>query len=184
MAFFQTVQDFVTWKKQGKLPAFKPEGFDQIMPNFRDENSTYMALRVNALTYAYNISKVRAEDAPKSAQDFLKPMFAGKVITVYPADDDATLYLFHLIVQQNSRTKPPVNLRHELFERRMTHHAVIRDFRVSDLGIKLRLNPCRVRLHRADQSTNGLMNSGRPGLDQVGMNIVDRFDLLVEFGPS
>ena len=38
MAFFQTVQDFVTWKKQGKLLAFKPEGFDQIMPNFRDEN--------------------------------------------------------------------------------------------------------------------------------------------------
>src|SRR5262245_20856464 len=41
-----------------------------------------------------------AEDAPKSAQDFLKPMFAGQVITVYPADDDAALYLFHLIVQK------------------------------------------------------------------------------------
>src|SRR5437667_5623657 len=77
MAFFQTVQDFVTWKKQGKLLAFKPEGFDQIMPNFRDEDGAYMALSANALTYAYNTSKVRAEDAPKSAQDFLKPMFAG-----------------------------------------------------------------------------------------------------------
>ena len=32
MAFFQTVQDFVTWKKQNRLLAFKPEGFDQIMP--------------------------------------------------------------------------------------------------------------------------------------------------------
>ena len=30
MAFFQTVQDFVTWKKQGKLLQFKPDGFDQI----------------------------------------------------------------------------------------------------------------------------------------------------------
>src|SRR6266849_6186003 len=100
MAFFQTVQDFVTWKKQGKLLAFKPEGFDQIMPNFRDENGSYMALSANALTFAYNTSKVRAEDAPKSAQDFLKSMFAGKAITVYPADDDATLYLFHLIVQK------------------------------------------------------------------------------------
>jgi ABC-type Fe3+ transport system substrate-binding protein len=100
MAFFQTVQDFVTWKKQGKLLAFKPEGFDQIMPNFRDEDGAYMALSANALTYAYNTSKVRAEDAPKSAQDFLKPMFAGNVITVYPADDDATLYLFYLIVQK------------------------------------------------------------------------------------
>ena len=100
MAFFQTVQDFVTWKKQGKLLAFKPEGFDQIMPNFRDEDGAYMALSANALTYAYNTSKVRAEDAPKSAQDFLKPMFVGKVITAYPADDDATLYLFYLIVQK------------------------------------------------------------------------------------
>jgi hypothetical protein len=27
-------------------------------------------------------------------------MFAGSVITVYPADDDAALYLYHLIVQK------------------------------------------------------------------------------------
>jgi ABC-type Fe3+ transport system substrate-binding protein len=100
MAFFQTVQDFVTWKTQGKLLAFKPDGFDQIMPNFRDEDGAYLALSANALTYAYNTARVRAEDAPKSAQDFLKPMFAGSVITVYPADDDAALYLYHLIVQK------------------------------------------------------------------------------------
>ena len=43
---------------------------------------------------------VKPEDAPKSALDFLKPMFAGKLITCYPADDDATLYLFHIIVQK------------------------------------------------------------------------------------
>ena len=70
------------------------------MPSFRDEDGTYMALSANALTYAYNTSRVRPEDAPQSAQDFLKPMFAGKVITCYPADDDATLYLFYLIVQK------------------------------------------------------------------------------------
>ena len=45
MAFFQTVQDFVAWKKQGRLLAFKPDGFDQIMPNFRDDDGAYMALR-------------------------------------------------------------------------------------------------------------------------------------------
>jgi hypothetical protein len=38
MAFFKTVQDFVSWKKQGRLLAFKPEGFDQIMPSFRHED--------------------------------------------------------------------------------------------------------------------------------------------------
>src|SRR5687767_11873130 len=100
MAFFQTVQDFVKWKKEGKLLAFKPDGFDQIMPNFRDEDGAYMALSANALTYAYNTAKVRAADAPKSAEDFLKPMFTGQMTSVYPADDDAALYLFHLIVQK------------------------------------------------------------------------------------
>jgi ABC-type Fe3+ transport system substrate-binding protein len=100
MAFFQTVQDFVAWKKRGQLLSFKPEGFDQIYPNFRDDDGAYMALSANALTYAYNTSKVRTEDAPKSAEDFLKPMFAGNVITCYPADDDATLYLFHVIIQK------------------------------------------------------------------------------------
>jgi ABC-type Fe3+ transport system substrate-binding protein len=100
MAFFQTVQDFVAWKKQGKLMLFKPDGFEHIYRNFKDPDGAYMALSANALTYAYNTAAVKPEDAPKSAQDFLKPMFAGKVITCYPADDDATLYLFHVIIQK------------------------------------------------------------------------------------
>jgi ABC-type Fe3+ transport system substrate-binding protein len=100
MAFFQTVQDFVKWKAEGKLLAFKPDGFDQIYPNFKDPDGAYMSFSANALTYAYNTAAVKPEDAPKSALDFLKPMFAGKVITCYPADDDATLYLFHVIVQK------------------------------------------------------------------------------------
>ena len=49
MAFFQTVQDFVTWKTQGKLLAFKPDGFDQILPNFRDEDGAYLALSATRL---------------------------------------------------------------------------------------------------------------------------------------
>jgi len=100
MAFFQTVQDFVKWKAEGKLQNFKPDGFDQIYPNFRDNDGAYMSFSANALTYAYNTAAVKPEDAPKSALDFLKPMFAGKLITCYPADDDATLYLFHVIVQK------------------------------------------------------------------------------------
>jgi ABC-type Fe3+ transport system substrate-binding protein len=100
MAFFQTVQDFVQWKKEGVLTAYKPDGFDQIMPNLKDPDGNYMALSANAITYAWNTRLVRPEDVPKSALDFLKPVFAGKLITVYPHDDDAALYLFHLIVQK------------------------------------------------------------------------------------
>src|SRR4051812_13377183 len=43
MAFFQTVQDFVLWKKQGKLLQFKPDGFEHIYPNFRDADGAYMS---------------------------------------------------------------------------------------------------------------------------------------------
>jgi ABC-type Fe3+ transport system substrate-binding protein len=100
MAFFQTVQDFVAWKREGVLLEFRPEGYDQIAPAFRDPDGAYTTVKVSAITYAYNTKLVAPADVPKSALDFLKPIFAGKLLTCYPADDDATLYLFHTIVQK------------------------------------------------------------------------------------
>src|ERR1041384_4935909 len=38
MAFFQTVQDFVRWKKQGVLLRFKPDGWQQIADAFKDKD--------------------------------------------------------------------------------------------------------------------------------------------------
>lgn len=100
MAILQTVQDFVGWKKRGVMALFKPEGFEHVMPNLRDPDGAYVAVSANVLGYAYNTKLVAAADAPRSALDFLKPQFSGKLISVYPADDDAALYLFHLIVQK------------------------------------------------------------------------------------
>jgi ABC-type Fe3+ transport system substrate-binding protein len=100
MAFFQTVQDFVAWKRQGVLLNFKPDGYDQIAPAFRDPDGAFTTAKVSQIVYAYNSRLLAAQDVPKSALDFLKPQFAGKLITCYPADDDATLYLFHTIVQK------------------------------------------------------------------------------------
>jgi ABC-type Fe3+ transport system substrate-binding protein len=45
-----------------------------------------------------NTQNVAAADVPNSALDFLKPQFRGKNVTPYPADDDATLWLFHKVV--------------------------------------------------------------------------------------
>ncbi len=100
MAFFQTVQDFVAWKRRGVLLNFKPEGYEQIAPAFRDPDGAFTTTKVNQIVYAYNSRLVAPQDVPKSALDFLKPQFMGKLITCYPADDDATLYLFHTIVQK------------------------------------------------------------------------------------
>lgn len=100
MAMFQTVQDFVQWKREGQLLAFKPEGFDQVDPAFKDTDGAYIATSVNALAYATNTKLLPAASGPRSALDFLKPEFKGRLIAVYPQDDDAALYLFHTIVQK------------------------------------------------------------------------------------
>jgi ABC-type Fe3+ transport system substrate-binding protein len=100
IAFFQTVQDFIGWKRQGALLPFKYDGFDKVDGAFRDEDGAYTAVAANTIVYGYNTRLVAPADVPKSALDFLKPMFSGKLITVYPSDDDAALYLFHTIVEK------------------------------------------------------------------------------------
>ena len=100
MAFFQTVQDFVRWKKAGVLLVFKPDGWSKIGPGFKDEGGAFVGVAVNGHPYAYNTQKVAAKDVPKSALDFLKPQFKGKLITCYPQDDDATLYVFDSITKK------------------------------------------------------------------------------------
>jgi ABC-type Fe3+ transport system substrate-binding protein len=99
-AIFQTLHDFVRWKKEGELLAFKPEGFDAIDASFKDKEGAFYGVMVIAMPYQYNTQLVSAADVPKSALDFLKPQFRGKAVAAYPADDDATLYLFDTIVQK------------------------------------------------------------------------------------
>jgi ABC-type Fe3+ transport system substrate-binding protein len=99
-AVFQTIQDFVRWKNEGALALFKPLGWEHIDDQFKDVDGAYVAVGVNAMPYAYNPQLVKPEDVPKSAPDFLKPMFKGKLITAYPADDDATLYDLYQVVQK------------------------------------------------------------------------------------
>ena len=100
LAVFQTLQDFARWKQQGALLNFKPQGFDKIDASFTDPGGAFVAVQVNAHTYAYNPDLVKPEDVPRSALDFLNPRFKGKVVSCYPADDDATLYAFYSIVQK------------------------------------------------------------------------------------
>jgi ABC-type Fe3+ transport system substrate-binding protein len=97
-AIFQTLQDFVRWKAEGRLMSYKPEGFDTIDASFKDAGGAYYGIQVIAMPYMVNTQNVAAADVPNSALDFLKPQFRGKNVTPYPADDDATLWLFHKVV--------------------------------------------------------------------------------------
>jgi ABC-type Fe3+ transport system substrate-binding protein len=100
MAIFQTVQDFVHWNRRGIMLRFKPDDFDKIAKEYKDKDGAWIAVNVSPLFYAYNTEHLAPADVPKSALDFLKPRFRGKLITAYPADDDATLYVFDTIVRK------------------------------------------------------------------------------------
>ena len=100
LAIFQTIQDFAKWKQRGALMLFKPEGSEQIDPAYKDEDGAFVAVSVNTVVYATNTQLVPAADVPRSALDFLKPLFAGKLITTDPSEDDAGLSIFNLIVQK------------------------------------------------------------------------------------
>ncbi|MGH7088827.1 MAG: ABC transporter substrate-binding protein, partial [Stellaceae bacterium] len=99
-AAFQTLQDFVRWKNERVLLNYKPLGADKVDRSFKDKDGAWIALQINAHVYAYNADQVKPADVPKSALDFLKPQFKGKVVAAYPADDDATLYDFYAVVKK------------------------------------------------------------------------------------
>jgi len=99
-AIFQTLHDFVRWKAEGQLLQYKPDGFDAIDASFKDPDGAFYATMVIAMPYMINTEHVSPADVPNSALDFLKPQFRGKAVTPYPADDDATLWLFHHVVQK------------------------------------------------------------------------------------
>jgi ABC-type Fe3+ transport system substrate-binding protein len=102
LAIFQTIQDFVRWKREGALLAFRPQGSDTIDPAFKDEDGAFTTVSVNMVSYAYNTQLVAPADVPKSALDFLKPLFQGKLITTDPTEDDAGLLAFRGIVEKYS----------------------------------------------------------------------------------
>jgi ABC-type Fe3+ transport system substrate-binding protein len=97
---FQAVQEFIRWKAEGVLLPFKMEGYDALDPQFRDPDGAFTPINVFAIAPAYNTKLVAAADVPKSALDFLKPAFHGRLITAYPHDDDATLFAFNTIVKK------------------------------------------------------------------------------------
>lgn len=100
VASLQTVQDFVRWNRAGEIAHFEPDGFALIAPAFKGPGGAFVASNLNPLAYAINSELVAPADAPRSALDFLKPRFRGKIVTCYPHDDDATLYLYYTLVQK------------------------------------------------------------------------------------
>ena len=100
LVILQTIQDLIAWNRRGQLLAFKPDGFGMIDARSKDKDGGWVAVNKNPIFYGYNSEQVRLIDVPRLATDLLRPSFKGKLITTYPADNDATLFAFSIIVQK------------------------------------------------------------------------------------
>ncbi|ORX91286.1 ABC-type Fe3+ transport system, periplasmic component [Basidiobolus meristosporus CBS 931.73] len=101
VAHLQTLHDFPKWKAQGALLQYKPVGFDHIHDPFKDPEGYYWATSIYFFTNM--ISKSVPEDQrPIEAADYLASgLQNGKIMYTYPNDDDAVLYQFMRLIQQN-----------------------------------------------------------------------------------
>lgn len=96
-AMLQTLHDYPRWKNECALLNYKPAGFDQLYPDFRDHDGAYYGVTVNAWSSVWNTDKLNGTAAPLIFTDFLKPEFKDKLVLCYPNDDDAVLYTFDLM---------------------------------------------------------------------------------------
>jgi ABC-type Fe3+ transport system substrate-binding protein len=100
LVILQTIQDFISWKRRGLLLHFKPDGFDKIGLRAKDSDGAWVAVNTIPIFYGYNTEGVQQQQVPALAIDFLRPQFRGRLISAYPADDDATLLAFTTIIHK------------------------------------------------------------------------------------
>jgi ABC-type Fe3+ transport system substrate-binding protein len=93
-----SINAYDRWKVDGRLLPYKPAGWEQIYPDFKDPDGAYTGFTVFAFSSVYNTAQVIEADAPRDAVDFLNPKFKDRIVLSYPHDDDAILYQFDRIV--------------------------------------------------------------------------------------
>lgn len=89
----QTLHDFTRWKKLGRLEQYRPAGFGQVHPLFKDPDGTSVGVQALAFSVAH------APGLVFSPRDLAKPEWQGRVASTYPHDDDAALYLYKLYTE-------------------------------------------------------------------------------------
>ncbi|KAL8298189.1 hypothetical protein RB600_002956 [Gaeumannomyces tritici] len=97
----QTVHDYPRWAQQRALLDYRPLGWDQISPAFRDQASaTHYGVAVFSWPLVWSTDKLPAGTALSEFDDFLRPELKDKIVLTMPHDDDAVLWAFDLIIQQ------------------------------------------------------------------------------------
>lgn len=98
----QTTHDFDRWKADGVLLQYKPVGWSQVFPEFRDTDAYFVGLYVRVFSNNINRDLLGDDESgwPTEANDYLNPELKGKIVSTYPNDDDAILFMYKLIIDK------------------------------------------------------------------------------------
>lgn len=95
----QTLQDFPRWKKAGVLQPYKPAGFSKVHRAFLDPDGAWTGIASLSFSLTHD-SRQTGANAPRTAKDLLDPRWKGRIVSTFPNDDDAVLFLYKLAVDR------------------------------------------------------------------------------------
>lgn len=99
VTMLQTSNDFEDWKKMGVLESFKPVGFSQVRDEFKDPEGDFSVFRMFAFLPQY--AKSGVANVPKNLTDLMTKEYQGKLVSTYPHDDDAVLFVYDQLIKQH-----------------------------------------------------------------------------------
>lgn len=91
---------FLPWKRQGWLAPFVTVDIaENVPPEQRDPDGTYVNQRTHLSAIAYNTSLVKPEDAPKGFMDLLDPKYSAKMVKAHPGYSGTIMTATQQLVQ-------------------------------------------------------------------------------------
>ena len=92
---------FITWKREGWLqPHVTVDIAENVAPEMRDPDGTFVNQRTHLSAMAYNIGLVKPADAPKGFNDLLDPKYAGKLVKGHPGYSGTIMTATHQIARE------------------------------------------------------------------------------------
>lgn len=99
VVMLQTSNDFEDWHKMGVLQPFKPQGFANIRQDFKDPDGYFSVIKMFAFLPQY--AKHGLAKPPTTIRDMLTGTYQNALVSTYPHDDDAVLYVFNRLIEQH-----------------------------------------------------------------------------------
>lgn len=99
VVMLQTSNDFEDWKKMGVLAPFKSQSFSNIREELKDSDGYFSSFRMFAFLPQY--AKEGVSQIPTTLSDLLTDNYRGHLISTFPHDDDAVLFVFDQLIKKN-----------------------------------------------------------------------------------